>query len=379
MRRGRDRITIDVTDAAPGQLSRALDALAEIPGIASYAPVAFLTPAELRDGGDEANPGIIEGIVVEQAAAHFREGERFAVRVNRADKGFPLKSDEFGRRLGAAIIERTGWQHVNLRRPDRAFHVDIYPEGAYIYADRRRGMGGLPVFSGGHVLSLLSGGIDSPVAAWMMAKRGCRVDFLHMTASHVRPEDAADNLVSRIARHLSRYTLRSRLLLLPYTHFDMALIGHERTGYEMILFRRFVARVGQRVAGILRARAMVAGDSLGQVASQTLENMVSASQASELPILRPLVGLDKQEIIDRARAIGTFDMCTEPYKDCCALLSTNPRTKSRHVHLESLEARVLPDYEGLIERTLADGRVLDFETGEITALDAPLSSTREAG
>src|SRR5699024_6155458 len=163
--------------------------------------------------GESPQPNVIEEIVVGMARENWRAQATFAVRVNRGDKGFPLRSDELARRLGAAILERTDWSRVNLSRPDQSFYVDIYPEGVYLYDGRYRGLGGLPVFTAGPVLSLLSGGIDSPVAAFLMAKRGCRVNFLHLTATHVAPERLRENLVSRIAQRLSAYTLHSRLFL----------------------------------------------------------------------------------------------------------------------------------------------------------------------
>ncbi|WP_440995135.1 tRNA uracil 4-sulfurtransferase ThiI [Arhodomonas sp. SL1] len=378
VRRGRDRIVVHPERGDEPGMERALAALGEIAGIATYAPTVFIDQGRLRAGG-EPDPEIVASEVLALAGAEPAEGRSFAVRVRRADKGFPLRSDELARHLGTRIIGETDWQRVDLTSPGRSFHVDIYPEGVYVYRDRFRGPGGLPVFSGGHVLSLLSGGLDSPVAAWLMAKRGCRVDFLHMTAAHVHPGDAADNLVARIARHLSRRTLRSRLMLVPYIHFDMALMGHETRGYEMILFRRFMTRLAERVAGQWHAAALVSGDSLGQVASQTLANMVSNSQATTLPILRPLVGLDKHEIVERARALGTFELSTESYKDCCALLSRRPQTNSRHGRLEAMEQQLIADYDALIEASLADALVLHFTTGELTSVEPALSPGEQAG
>lgn len=362
--RGHDRVTVRAPAGETAGAERAAELVRQVAGVASAAPAVFLAHRELRDGDGPPDIVRLETIVLGFAETSWRPDATFAVRVRRGDKGFPFNSDQLARRLGARIIERTCWSTVNLRQPDQSFHVDIYPEGIYLYHERRRGVGGLPVGSGGHVLALLSGGIDSPVAAWMMAKRGCRVDLLHMTAGHVRPEQSAGNLVSRLAGRLSHYTLRSRLYLVPYTFFDMALTGHPAGGYEMILFRRFMARVASRIAGEIGAGALVAGDSLGQVASQTLENMVSTSRATELPILRPLVGLDKQEIIDRARDIDTFELSTEPYKDCCALLSRNPRTRSVHRHLSALEEKLLPNYDHLIATTLAEALVLEFDCGK---------------
>lgn len=377
VQRGHNRITVHIPDAPCADVFEIATMLRGVAGIASVAPAAFLPRADLHWSSESPQLHRIEEVVVGMAHENWRAQASFAVRVNRGDKGFPLRSDELARRLGAAIIEHTSWSRVDLSHPNQRFYVDIYPEGVYLYDVRYRGLGGLPVFTAGSVLSLLSGGIDSPVAAFLMAKRGCRVDFLHLTATHLAPERLRENLVSRIAKRLSIYTLRSRLFLVPYTHFDLALIGQPPSGFEMILFRRFMARLGTRLAERHGGQALVVGDSLGQVASQTLENIVGHSQATALPILRPLIGMDKQEIVDRARTIGTYELSTEPYKDCCALLSRHPRTKSHPEQLQRLERQLFPNYEALLERTLAEMRVLAFDAGEMIEADstAPAASS----
>lgn len=364
VRRGHDRIVIHVPEGMDtGPVSSVLEVLDEVPGIASYAAACFRTgpPA-----GGNAELDWIRRATVDWARNTQDSGERsFAVRVNRADKRFPIKSDDLARELGALILAESRWQQVNLGRPERRFQVDIYPEGIYVHADRRHGIGGLPVGSGGGVLSLLSGGIDSPVAAFRMAKRGCRVDFLHLSANQLGQQRAAQGPVAELARRLSRYTLRSSLVTVPYTYFDMGLLGHPQTGYEMVLFRRFVARLGERLAPRFGAEAMVAGDSLGQVASQTLANMVASSDAAHMPILRPLIGDDKQEIVNLARRIGTYEISIQPYKDCCALISRNPKTRSDAATVAHLEQTLFPDYERLIRDSLSDAQVLTFHCGEL--------------
>ncbi|PZP55760.1 MAG: hypothetical protein DI596_11100 [Azospira oryzae] len=233
------------------------------------------------------------------------------------------------------------------------------------------GIGGLPVGASGRVLTLLSGGIDSPVAAYLMAKRGCRVDFLHVAATRIDQESVAASPVAELARLLSRYTLRSRLFVVPSARFDIRLL-QRRTDYEQIMFRRFAARLGERLARRLGAPALVAGDSLGQVASQTLKNMVTMSAAVEIPILRPLVAYDKKDIVDLARSIGTYETSIQPYKDCCSLLSPQPRTVSRHEEVSALEAELFPDYAALVEETLAEAVCLTYDCGERVESPVPL-------
>lgn len=356
------RTYIHVPEQAGAQVPAALEALGQVAGIASYAPTVFI-PAERTGQPYGLDVSLIERYMVTAAAERHRAGATFAVRVNRADKRVPTKSDALARSLGAAIFQNTPWDKVNLTQPDLQLNLDIYEEGCYCYVDKHRGLGGLPVGTAGRVMTLLSAGIDSPVAAYLMAKRGCEVDFVHFTATRVQQTRAEEELVARIARQLSRYTLRSRLHLLPYTHFDMAMMGHN-SGFDVVLFRRFMGRMAERLAKATGAQALVSGDSLGQVASQTLENLVSTSQATQLPLLRPLIAMDKQQIIDIARHIGTYELSILPYKDCCALLSENPRTRSNPEMLQRMEAEFMPNMDELLDQTLAEQVCLQFEAGE---------------
>ena len=272
-----------------------------------------------------------------------------------------MKSNEMERWLGQAVRDQTSWDRVDLKNPDRLFAMDVYADGMYFRVGKIPGVGGLPVGTGGRVLALLSGGIDSPVAAFELAKRGCHVDFFHLSATYAQQRDDATPVV-RLAKSLSRYTLRSRLFTAPATHLDLALTGPS-TGYEAILFRRFLVRAGAVLARRLGARALVTGDSLGQVASQTLENLTSVYQATEMPIFNPLIGANKQRTIDTARRIGTYAISIEPYKDCCALLAQRPRTRSDPDELLALEQKLLPGYDKLMETTLSDLVWRAFECG----------------
>lgn len=344
--------------------------IAAIPGVAKVAPTRFY-PRENTAWAPEPDLGFVHDEVLGMAR-HYQEeaDEAFRIRVKRADKRLPLSSSSLERELGARVLAETPWQHVSLNHPRRVFYVSFYPEGTYIFAEQHKGVGGLPVGSGGRVMTLLSGGLDSPVAAWMMAKRGCSVDFVHFTATHLQQQEALDNKVAQLARILSRTTLRSRVYLLPYTHFDLALLGNP-TEYGLVLFRRFIARCAEHLARECGAAALVNGDSLGQVASQTLDNMVTNSEAVDMPILRPLIGLDKNEIVEIARRIGTFDLSIEPYKDCCALIDREPRTRSRADHINRIEQQALPNYDELIQTTLDDAVRLDFDCGQPVAADHP--------
>lgn len=356
------RVYVDVGELRSLSLDVVLQGLSEIAGIHSVAPTIWLPPGETRQDTDQPNKELIEDTVVALARRHYRENGSFAVRVNRVDKRLPWTSIEMEQWLGRAVRSRSDWDRVDLTHPDCVLSIDIYSGGIYLRAGTIPGVGGLPVGTGGRVLALLSGGIDSPVAAFELAKRGCQVDFLHLTATFAQQRDDATPVV-RLARHLSRFTLQSRLFTAPSTHLDLALTGSP-TGYEAIFFRRFLVRLGEALALRLGARALVIGDSLGQVASQTLENLVSVYRASEMPILQPLIGANKQDTIDTARRIGTYEISIEPYKDCCALLALSPRTSSEPELLEDLERKRLPGYASLLEQTLADLVWKRFECGE---------------
>jgi tRNA uracil 4-sulfurtransferase len=339
-------------------IDQVLLGLQQVFGVAWITCARRLRPLRFTCGSRTRDLAELEAHLCAMAEAQFAPGKTFCVRVNRANKCLPFTSCKFEAQLGQTVRDRTNWDKVNLKRPDVTFHLDLRSGGTFLYGEKLRGAGGLPVATSGRVLALLSGGIDSPVAAWYMAKRGCQVDFLHFTATSMQQEEALKYKVWELARRLSDYTLGSRLFLVPYIHFDMALM-REKVEYELILFRRFMVRVAEKLAGRIKARALVTGDNLSQVASQTLSNIVSTSRAATLPILRPLIGFDKAETIAVAEKIGTYGISIEPYKDCCALISGNPKTRSRHARLAEMEARLFPDYERIIDLTLAEAICLE--------------------
>lgn len=354
-------VSVSVPAEAPETaMGRALATLRQVFGVAWLAssqrfPHGRFTPESQAE--DLAN---IERRLLNLAQAQYVPGKTFCVRVKRADKLLPFRSLDLARQLGAAMLEKTQWSRVSVTEPDVTFQVELRHDAVFLFSEKTRGPGGLPVGSAGRVLTLLSGGIDSPVAAWFMAKRGCRVDYLHFTASSMQPEEARQYKVWRLARHLSQYTLNSRLVLVPYTFFDLALMNSgQEIDYELVLFRRFMARVAEQLARQFSAPALVSGDNLSQVASQTLTNLVSTSQAITMPILRPLIGFDKEDIIRVARQIGTYELSIEPYKDCCALISRHPRTHSDPDYLVKLEQRLFPNYQKLIDQTLAEAVTLE--------------------
>lgn len=269
----------------------------------------------------------------------------FRIECSRSDKTFPMTSMQVNRDVGEYIIEKRGLK-VSLKNPEKTVYVEIGIK-ARVYSKRYKGPGGLPVGSSGRVLCLLSGGIDSPVAAWMMMKRGCKVDFLHFHAMRENSE-VNETKITEIAKILRKFSPFSRLYAVPYYPFEPL----SRNGrYDLVIFRRFMVNVAEKVAAIKKCGALVTGESLSQVASQTLENMSCIDNAVSLTILRPVVGMDKEEIITTAKSIGTYEPSIKDYRDCCSLIARHPATKASIETIKNLEAKV--DIPRAVEQCIA--------------------------
>jgi len=289
----------------------------------------------------------------------------FCVRVRRVDKLFSKKSTEVERGVGAKIAETRQWKGVRLVRPDVTVYIDIYEKEFFIYTDKIRGPQGMPVGTAGRLVVLLSGGIDSPVAAYLAAKRGCHLDFLHLTANAMQWNEAKEYKIAKIASVLSRYTIYSKLYLSPYIHFQMKVLD-KNFSHELILFRRFIVRLGEKIAQDTGALAIVSGDNLAQVASQTLSNLVATSQAVKMPVFRPLFGFDKEEIVAVAKRIGTYELSILPYIDCCSLVEKRPKTKSRDADLKKDEDKIFQNKGNIIAMTRKDSCALVFKNGKLS-------------
>jgi thiamine biosynthesis protein ThiI len=241
----------------------------------------------------------------------------FRVLTRRADKTFPLTSQELNCEIGAAVQEKHGFP-VDLKNPELTIYIEVLPEEIFFYTERVPGPGGLPVGSSGCVAALISGGIDSPVAAYRMMKRGCQVVFVHFH-SHPYLTKTSQEKVIDLVQHLTRYQLISQLYLVPFGELQREVVLGAPAMLRVVLYRRLMMRIAGEIARQTKAKALVTGESLGQVASQTLDNLVVIEEASELPVLRPLIGLDKDEIIRHARQIGTYETSVIPDQDCCQL------------------------------------------------------------
>lgn len=286
----------------------------------------------------EAIPRGVSGEIATSLSAPRNDIKTFAVRAKRSDKSFPENSQEIERRVGAAIAEATGLR-VDLEHPDLTVHIEIVERTAFVLLEKVEGPGGLPVGVSGRVLTLLSSGFDSPVAAWRMMKRGCVTDFIHFH-SYPYTSDASIRNVEEIVQVLQLWQQeRGRLHLIPFIEYQKVVMTEAPAALRVLLYRRMMVRVAERIAHQVGAEALVTGENLGQVASQTIPNMAAVEVVAERPVFRPLLGYDKLEIIREAETIGTATISTRPYDDCCSLFtSTHPATHARAEDLDAAEA-----------------------------------------
>ena len=282
----------------------------------------------------------------------------FRVSAKRADKRFPLTSPEIEREVGGRIKEARGW-HVDLGNPELVIHVEALTRDAFYYFGKNRGAGGLPVGSSGRVVCLLSGGIDSPVAAWRMMHRGCRVHFVHFHSYPILSRASMEK-ARQLVRLLTESQYRSKLWLVPFGEIQQQVVLSVAPPLRVVIYRRLMMRIAQAIANTNRAGALVTGEVVGQVASQTIENMSAINDAATLPVLRPLVGMDKEEITIEAKRLGTFPISIVPDQDCCTLFTPkHPATKARLGDVLRAEASLSIDE--IVERAVASAAVERFQ------------------
>lgn len=330
----------------PEQTDEILERLSKVFGTHTLS-VAFKVPAELEE-------------IYRTVKKIVPENGSFKVVTNRADKSFPLNSMQMNAEIGSRLLQDFPALRVDVHAPQSEICIDIRENGdALVFSGHRKGAGGMPVGTSGKGILLLSGGIDSPVAGHMIAKRGMVLDGLHFH-SYPYTNMQAREKVEQLARILSEYMGGMNLHIVSVTHIQEAI--HKNCPEEMMItiLRRFMMRIAERLAGQVGAQCLVTGESLGQVASQTIEGMTSSGAAvKDLPILRPLIGFDKTEIIERAREIGTFETSILPYEDCCTVfLPKHPLIRPKIADVLRAEQKL--DTEGLIEESFRSLETLRF-------------------
>jgi len=283
--------------------------------------------------------------------------QSFRIETQRGDKTFPLTSPEINRQLGAAVQEKSG-ARVDLDNAEFTVTVEILPHDAFFGFNKIAGAGGLPVGSSGRVAALISGGFDSPVAAYRMMQRGCRIIFVHFHSVPYQDKTSQEK-VRQLVQLLTRHQFTSRLYMVPFAEIQRQIVAAVARPLRVVLYRRMMLRIAEAIARQEKAKALITGESLGQVASQTLDNMAVIQQAARLPILRPLVGMDKQEIIDQSRRIGTFEVSSVPDQDCCQLfVPKHPATKARFIDVEEDETKL--DVKDLLRYGMENAIEEDF-------------------
>ena len=321
---------IDILPPSPAQVPALLQSAARVFGVASVSP-SLLLPAELE---------ALQKAAIEFYRSHAQQGASFAVRVQRSDKRFPLTSQELERRIGGAVKAQCA-APVNLEHPEVLIRFRIYADTAALEGPPLRGPGGLPVGTSSRVLVLLSGGIDSPVAAWLIMRRGCRVDFLHFHNLADASELRSSKLPHLVQTVTGPQGVRTRIFAIPYEVFQFMLLQHPvPPDLELILFRRFMARVAGHFARENGYAVLVTGDNLAQVASQTSENLLAFDDAAPVPVWRPLLAFNKEEIIDLAQKIETYDLSIQPYKDCCSIVARHPAVRPPLERIREAEQRL---------------------------------------
>lgn len=311
--------------------------LARLPGIANFARAVHV-PADV----DVMAATVLDGL-------RGLQPRSFRIRARRADKRFTVPSPEIERRIGARVKEELGWT-VDLSEPQSTIRIEVLSGEAYVISDREPGAGGLPIGTGGKAVCLLSGGIDSPVAAWRILRRGVKVQLVHFHSypilNQVSQEKARD-----LAALLTRHQLMSRLYLVPFGAVQQQVVVTVPSELRVLIYRRLMVRIAQRIAERVHADALITGDVIGQVASQTIENIRAIDDAASMPILRPLVGSDKEDITREAIHLGTYETSIIADQDCCTLFT--PRYPATRASLDEVRAaESLLDVDALVTQAL---------------------------
>ena len=327
-----------------------LKEIGKVFGVASISP-AMECESTMEDIGQTAVEYMMEAI-------EERGVKTFKVNAKRADKNFPVKSPDISRQIGAAVLKGCKVLKVDVHNPDVKLFVDVRHDKSYVYQDKIPGFGGLPLGTNGKGMSLLSGGIDSPVATWMMAKRGMMIEAVHFHSfpyTSQRAREKVEELAALVATYCGRFRMHV-INLLPIQEQIVQNCPEEET---TILVRSFMMRIAEELAAGNGCNMLITGENLGQVASQTAEALVVTDASVKMPVMRPLIGLDKTDIMDLAKEIGTYDKSIEPYEDCCTVfLPKHPATKPKLERILASESKL--DCEGLIREAIEKEEIVEI-------------------
>ena len=283
-------------------------------------------------------------------------GRTFKVESKREDKKFPLNSPQISREVGGAILKNVSGLKVDVHNPDILVQVEVRGE-AYIFAEKFSGAGGMPVGSSGRAALLLSGGIDSPVAGWMIAKRGVKLDAVYFHSPPYTSERAKDKVVD-LAKIVSKYARDINLYVVPFTDIQLDIIEKCPKNYLTVIMRRIMMRIAEKIAAQNNDTALITGESIGQVASQTMEALYCTNSAVSMPVFRPCIGMDKEEIVQISKKIDAYETSIQPYEDCCTIfVPKHPKTKPKLDEIIEAEKN-LTDIDNMIESAIENAEVI---------------------
>lgn len=312
-----------------------------------------------RAAGCEKDKDAIVKLAVEYLREDMLNAKSFKVESKRSDKSFPMTSIQLSQYVGGELAEAYPDTEVDVHNPELTVHIEVRDLAAYVHASPVPGAGGMPVGSNGIAVTLLSGGIDSPVSSYMIAKRGVRLVPVHFFSFPYTSEQAKDKVIE-LGRQLTEYCGRMTLDVVPFTHIQEEIRDKCPEEYFTLIMRRFMMRIAERIAYNAGAKAIVTGENLGQVASQTMEAMASTQAVINMPVLQPLIGMDKEEIITLSRKIGTFETSILPYEDCCTVFT--PRHPKTHPKLSDVEAaESVLDIDALVDEAFKGIERIELE------------------
>jgi thiamine biosynthesis protein ThiI len=364
-----DRIILELAEGTP--VEPALARIERVLGVANFA-VAKEVP---REDADRELSALCGAAMEEVTLAEFRS---FAVRAKRADKTFPLRSSEIEVLVGRHILEslRAAGREVgvDLNSPELTCRVEVMKNSVLVYARKLPGAGGMPANTAGRLTCLLSGGFDSAVAAYKMMRRGAHVSFVHFWGAGAKPGESSIHIARELVRKLVPYQFTAKLFLVPFEPLQREIVDKAPENFRILLYRRLMLRIAEQFARRTHSLGMISGDSLGQVASQTLHNMAAVGAATEMALYRPLAGDDKQEIMNLARKIGTYEISSEPFHDCCPVFQPrNPALFATPTELTQAEA--LLDVPDMVRRGVDSATLerFEFTNGRVEQVEAARS------
>ncbi len=345
VRRAQSTVYVEPLDES-ADMQQALKILEKIFGIVNICPVVKC----------EKNMESIAKTAIECVNELSPKGKSFKVEAKREDKKFPLNSPQIARELGGMILDGVEGLHVDVHNPDIMVNVEVRGE-AYVYTSKVKGAGGMPVGTNGKATILLSGGIDSPVAGYMISKRGVELEAVHFH-SHPYTSDRAKEKVIDLAKEMAQYCGKIRLHIVPFTEIQLDIIEKCPENYLTVIMRRIMMRIAEKISVANSSAALITGESIGQVASQTMESLVCTDNAVSIPVFRPLIGMDKEEIVTISKKIETYETSILPYEDCCTIfVPKHPKTKP--VLTEIIEAeKALVNIEEMIDKAIEEEELL---------------------